>query len=433
MNVLAPNVNREPWTDEEIEKLLDLTKRLGNKWKLIAKSFPGRPEGGVKNAYYSATRRLKRTGSARGCSLAKDTPTPKAAATAQADVDNTHSPCGIKRPRASSHGASAGDAAAAARESSLQGLVMQRTTEQPYTLLYSSPFHGSQVYPVYRAPAALAEKSSELHISCASAVAGTQGCAVTRLFDTSLLNLDISAALQAGPVTRSNSSMTSAVGMPSKPKTASRCRPCCHTSSTTACTQAGPSAATERRAAVHAAVDTHLRSPCAAQGASDAVATESDSAALCPEASVSSEPSTFDVLNLLVHEGDYPMCHASKRKLQRRRRWRQQQQRQRHLLRRSATSTSRASDSMLPPPPRHPSIPTGVLLGSCGLSGTSTTAPHALLPASASGSSNSSSGGVLDMSAVLASGALYPLSSCDSLLGTGVHSQFSQAASARAQ
>lgn len=41
-NVLNPKANRSPLTTQEMEKLLELQSGFGNKWKFIAKHFPGR-------------------------------------------------------------------------------------------------------------------------------------------------------------------------------------------------------------------------------------------------------------------------------------------------------------------------------------------------------------------------------------------------------
>jgi hypothetical protein len=53
INNLDPAINKGEWSAEEDDKLYDLHKRLGNKWKCIAEHMPGRSENCVKNRFHS--------------------------------------------------------------------------------------------------------------------------------------------------------------------------------------------------------------------------------------------------------------------------------------------------------------------------------------------------------------------------------------------
>jgi nuclear transport factor 2 (NTF2) superfamily protein len=57
---LDPTINREPWTRQEDELLVDLHRRLGNKWAEIKRNLPGRTENGVKSRFKSIQRALKK-------------------------------------------------------------------------------------------------------------------------------------------------------------------------------------------------------------------------------------------------------------------------------------------------------------------------------------------------------------------------------------
>lgn len=60
-NHLCPNVNKNDWTPEEDQILIDRQKLLGNKWSQIALDLPGRTDNAVKNRWNSSLkRRLER-------------------------------------------------------------------------------------------------------------------------------------------------------------------------------------------------------------------------------------------------------------------------------------------------------------------------------------------------------------------------------------
>mmetsp|Transcript_20894 Transcript_20894/g.26437 ORF Transcript_20894/g.26437 Transcript_20894/m.26437 type:complete len:339 (+) Transcript_20894:325-1341(+) len=56
-NHLDPTINREPWTEEEDDLLIEKHEELGNKWAEISKYFNGRTDNMIKNRWNSTIRR----------------------------------------------------------------------------------------------------------------------------------------------------------------------------------------------------------------------------------------------------------------------------------------------------------------------------------------------------------------------------------------
>jgi len=53
INYLLPNIKTDIWTEQEDQLLINLTYEHGNKWKLISTFIPGRTENQVKSRYYT--------------------------------------------------------------------------------------------------------------------------------------------------------------------------------------------------------------------------------------------------------------------------------------------------------------------------------------------------------------------------------------------
>jgi hypothetical protein len=57
---LSPDVNLEPWTVEDEDRLLKMYLAVGPKWTLIANNFPNRTPNNVKNRAKQSIRKMNR-------------------------------------------------------------------------------------------------------------------------------------------------------------------------------------------------------------------------------------------------------------------------------------------------------------------------------------------------------------------------------------
>ncbi|CAK57432.1 unnamed protein product (macronuclear) [Paramecium tetraurelia] len=59
-NQLNPVVNKDQWTQNEVDKLFELQSKYGNRWRSISKELPQRTDGLIKNYFYSLVRKVLR-------------------------------------------------------------------------------------------------------------------------------------------------------------------------------------------------------------------------------------------------------------------------------------------------------------------------------------------------------------------------------------
>ena len=57
INHLDPDLNKDNWTPEEKQKILEFQEKFGNKWSKISRFFQGRTDNAVKNCFYSIVRK----------------------------------------------------------------------------------------------------------------------------------------------------------------------------------------------------------------------------------------------------------------------------------------------------------------------------------------------------------------------------------------
>ena len=58
LNYLSPSVNKEPWTREEDQLLIDKHNELGSRWVKIARFFTGRSDTAIKNRWMVLQRKI---------------------------------------------------------------------------------------------------------------------------------------------------------------------------------------------------------------------------------------------------------------------------------------------------------------------------------------------------------------------------------------
>jgi hypothetical protein len=57
---LSPDINLEPWSLEDEQRLLKMYFTVGPKWTLISKTFPNRTANNIKNKVKQALRRIQK-------------------------------------------------------------------------------------------------------------------------------------------------------------------------------------------------------------------------------------------------------------------------------------------------------------------------------------------------------------------------------------
>lgn len=58
MNYLRPDINKEEWSLQEDQKILELIAQHGTKWKRIQQEMGSRTDNQIKNRYYGRLKLL---------------------------------------------------------------------------------------------------------------------------------------------------------------------------------------------------------------------------------------------------------------------------------------------------------------------------------------------------------------------------------------
>lgn len=71
-NNLDPNIIKGQWTKVEDQLIFHFVKTMGPRWSMIAQALPGRTENSIKNRYYLAVKKQKKSENVKECDLAKE-------------------------------------------------------------------------------------------------------------------------------------------------------------------------------------------------------------------------------------------------------------------------------------------------------------------------------------------------------------------------
>lgn len=72
---LSQNIQKDPWTEEEDQLIIQKVNKWGQKWTEIAKLMPGRTNVNIKNRYHLLMRKMKKNSNSQTeSSTTSDTP-----------------------------------------------------------------------------------------------------------------------------------------------------------------------------------------------------------------------------------------------------------------------------------------------------------------------------------------------------------------------